>query len=441
MLKARPPDEIGLPSSGEEERAGFENLSRGNDGTEDIEHALDGQLRDKPLRFRYRPKERGSLVGALRLHPTNKHHADALEAVISAVLVAYRVDPSTRISYSRRKQWYQARRYLPASCTYATVKAAVDLLDRSGLVAHDRRLPFHLGWQSAIWAAPDLISAIEGAPPPLVLIPSETIILKDKAKHRVDYPDTRLTVGMRRRTTATNEMLDGAVVDIAEGASIVFKTDNVICFDQKHSVYRAATRQHRIFNDGTFSRGGRHYGPWWQNIPSEARRFLTIDGAPTVELDFGQLHPRMAAAELGIDLGPGDIYLIPGWESRRSLVKVAINILINAKTTKSAILAIAQEIGGGKGAKRHAEACVEAIAGWYPKLSPVFGTGAGSRFQRGDAGIAEDIGHKLQNVGIVTLGIHDSFIVDRRHEGVLHDAMEAIYSRRVGMKPHIKKAA
>ena len=440
MLKERPPDEESPPSFGEEERAGFENLSRGNDDAEDTEHALDGQPRDKPLRFRYRPKDRGSLVEALCLHPANKQHADALEAVISAVLVAYRVDPSRRISYTRRKQWYQARRYLPASCTYTTVKAAVDLLDRNGLVGHDRRLPFHLGWQSAIWAAPDLISAIEGAPPPLVLIPSETIILKDEAKHRMDYPDSRLTVGMRRRTAATNEVLDGAVIDIAERASIVFKTDNVICFDQKHSVYRAATRQHRIFNDGTFSRGGRHYGPWWQNIPSEARRFLTIDGALTVELDFGQLHPRMAAAELGIDLGPGDIYLIPGWESRRTLVKVAINILINTKTTKSAILAIAQEIGG-KGAKRQAEACVEAIFGWYPKLLPAFGTGAGSRFQRVDAGIAEGIGHKLRKVGIVTLGIHDLFIVGGRHEGVLHDAMEAIYWQRVGMKPYIKKAA
>ena len=55
----------------------------------------------------------------------------------------------------------------------------------------------------------------------------------------------------------------------------------------------------RIFNDvdpdnpHLLNRGGRFYGGWWQTIPREWRRCITIDGEFTCEIDFRGMHPRM----------------------------------------------------------------------------------------------------------------------------------------------------
>jgi hypothetical protein len=33
----------------------------------------------------------------------------------------------------------------------------------------------------------------------------------------------------------------------------------------------------RMFTNGSFEEGGRFYRGWWQNVPSEYRKFITID--------------------------------------------------------------------------------------------------------------------------------------------------------------------
>lgn len=56
------------------------------------------------------------------------------------------------------------------------------------------------------------------------------------------------------------------------------------------------TQLYRVFNDPEFKTGGRFYGGWWQNIPKQFRRLITIDGKRTVEADFGSLHPSILYA-------------------------------------------------------------------------------------------------------------------------------------------------
>jgi hypothetical protein len=73
---------------------------------------------------------------------------------------------------------------------------------------------------------------------------------------------------------------------------------------------------YRIFNRGSFSNGGRFYGTWWQQIPKEIRPQLLIDGEPTIEHDYPQLHPNMLYAQIGARL-EGDAYAVDGWPSQR----------------------------------------------------------------------------------------------------------------------------
>src|SRR5947207_9185465 len=76
----------------------------------------------------------------------------------------------------------------------------------------------------------------------------------------------------------------------------------------------------RIFNDGSFERGGRFYGGWWQGVPQHYRMHITIDGEPTVEADYSAIHPRLLYAREGMDCcgDPYDVGLDP---RHRSWVK------------------------------------------------------------------------------------------------------------------------
>jgi hypothetical protein len=50
---------------------------------------------------------------------------------------------------------------------------------------------------------------------------------------------------------------------------------------------------YRVFNNSSMELGGRHYGGWWQTVPSEWRQRIVIDCEKTVEVDYAQQHFRM----------------------------------------------------------------------------------------------------------------------------------------------------
>src|SRR3954469_5945751 len=69
-----------------------------------------------------------------------------------------------------------------------------------------------------------------------------------------------------------------------------------------------------------------------------------IDGVshPMMEIDYSALHITMAYAEAGAMVPTGDLYEIEGFD--RQAVKGAVNVLFNAKSRKSAVLAIARDL-------------------------------------------------------------------------------------------------
>jgi hypothetical protein len=98
----------------------------------------------------------------------------------------------------------------------------------------------------------------------------------------------------------------------------------------------------RIFSRGSFQKGGRFYGGWWQFIPSNYRRYITINGLPTVEVDYSELHPRMMYQDANLPLPDGDLYDlglrfdgmeydkdVEPYKSKRKVIKTYINAMIN----------------------------------------------------------------------------------------------------------------
>ena len=142
-------------------------------------------------------------------------------------------------------------------------------------------------------------------------------------------------------------------------------------------------------------------GTSFQNMPAGQRRELEliIDGTahPMVEIDYSNLHIRMAYSEAGKRIPHGDQYTIDGFD--RALVKVAVNTLFNAATTNSAILAITEElrynpdlraVNGIESSDRGpcralAERVVAAIHDKHREIKSHFGSDCGARFQRQDS--------------------------------------------------------
>jgi len=203
-----------------------------------------------------------------------------------------------------------------------------------------------------------------------------------------------------------------------------------------------ALHLYRVFKDD-WRHGGRVYGGWWINLPKLERANLTILGDPVVELDYAQLHPTLLFARAGIELN-FDPYEIPGLIGPhvRSLGKRTFNRLVN-RTARSE---------GGCGLPLHPSAedrdqLPDGVAfssylqRFVERLNPVcawFGTGEGVRLQREDSDLALGILETLDVKDIPVLPVHDSFIVRRKDEGILREAMIDMFRRRYGFSPQIR---
>jgi hypothetical protein len=262
--------------------------------------------------------------------PRNRRHAEARASVLLEALIANLIEPGQWVSYSRRREWWSnGTRYRGTAYSYATVPPAVDELACWGLVEHDRKPPGNLGWQSRFRATAMLQERVKI--PTVIYDPVELIRLKDHDEKLINYRDTNNTISMRRRLEEINEALSAAELELHDPT--VKRDGMLLRLANKHVLYTAMRTLYRIFNRDSFSSGGRFYGGWWQQIPKKLRPQLLIDGEPTIEHDYPQLHPNMLYAEIEAHL-EGDAYAVDGWP--RNLVKRAFNILVNAENHDSA---------------------------------------------------------------------------------------------------------
>lgn len=203
----------------------------------------------------------------------------------------------------------------------------------------------------------------------------------------------------------------------------------------------------RIFSRGSFKKGGRFYGGWWQFIPSEYRRYITINGFPTVEVDYSELHPRMVYREANLPLPDGDLYDlglrfdgkeydkdIEPYKSKRKVVKTYINAMINDdrgnfKLNNRQIKTMEMNTAslGALVIKKH------------PIIKDIKGKGHGLRYQFIGSQIAEKVMMKLLSQGILCLPVHDSFICQEHHLSELQLAMSEAYEEVLGAVPQLKE--
>jgi hypothetical protein len=389
--------------------------------------------KDIPVMFRWetpwRPIEIEELQANLGLRSGRTRDINTVMGfVLGQAIKTYRADPSRWISYSRNQNWYRdagRQQYFPVRTAYASIRSAVDQLAATGAIEHRKSPRGNLGQQSRFRAAPDLYRAYTQRPVPLVCTPRERIILRDGDGRLAPYQNSRDTDRWRKQVLAFNEALlssasieldgklicEGDAVWVRDGDPVGLQGDET---DERRMVNGTATLSlHRIWNQN-WQRNGRLYGCWVQNLPKENRRTLLLNGEPVAEPDYPALHCRLIYDLAGKPM-PDKPFEIDGFE--RSEAKRAFYTMVNAPTRDGARRAIWQHSPKWK-------ELMDAIASKHSAVKEALCSGIGARLMCMDATIMCRNLADLNREGIVALPIHDSVIVQVKHESKAFEIME-----------------
>ncbi|MGD1172149.1 hypothetical protein [Mycobacterium seoulense] len=374
---------------------------------------FDPRLWDQHTRYdgRWSDEQLKAVVERLVLAPGKKHSYAIASFARSLVLDAKTANLGIRFSRDRNKY---ADRYLADGDpynTYSLTTRAADWLQAN--YGCEQLKGTHIaGRESVEYCSQELVDAIGDLVDPLeprARRPRpEVIIVRDAHKKNTRYSDTSETRAMRYQVWAFNDHL--AQRDIRRQGQMV-----------------EIPLLRRIFNL-SFERGGRLYG-WgesYQGLPKEQRAEMTevIDGIvePFVEIDYSAHHLRLAYAQAGKKIPPGDPYDIPGFD--RSLVKLAGLVSFNARDKKDAVGAVMGETGCSYD---EAEAVIAAIRHKHYRIRDFFYSDAGARLMRTDSDMSIEIMKRVMTItGRCPLPMHDSFLVPSCDAEVLAQVMEEV---------------
>jgi hypothetical protein len=263
-------------------------------------------------------------------------------------------------------------------------------------------------------------------------------ILLRSQETQIEYPETSETNRMRANLQEWNQCLGRQWIDLLQSEDAL-TAEEVEAGDRPpypKSLDLGQPTLRRIFANGSFEEGGRFYGGWWQEIPSECRQYITINWEPTRELDYANLLPNFLYSRVGESL-EGDAYeLEEVYRSKknRKIVKDAFFALINATNRMAAPNPLPTKANDPTRTLTWKE-LQGAIKRRHPAIAQYFKSGIGIRLQRTDSDIAEDVMLSMARQNILVLPVHDSFIVSWRHCDRLKAEMIRAYRKKIGIEP------
>lgn len=373
----------------------------------------------------------------------------AVHVVLVDLWKAVKSAPIRECSINKRSGWYSENpRYRDPLLTYKQMMAAFDGLLKLGFIEVTREGYFdrviYQGKTTRFVAREELLERLQelDGHPALSVQPdkdAETIILRNTVggkKVLQEYEDTPATERYRSNLKKINscflrhwcdlEVQDTELAKL-EARIANHATKEPIDFSQRTLV--------RIFSNGSFKQGGRFYRAWWQNVPSEYRKYITIDEKRTAEFDFSQLNPHLLYHSNYKELGCEDAYdrVLDG--EHRGVVKQAFNAMVQASTP---LKNCPTEIDLSGLEMSWAELRDRIITAHKP-ISDQFFKGVGNHLQFVDSNIAERVMLHFADMDAPALPVHDSFILHHAYgeSGEVEEAMRRAFYEEVG--EHISK--
>jgi hypothetical protein len=396
--------------------------------------------------------EQADVSAVKKGRPTKRIKRDNMKVLLLDLYVCWCEDPTRYIGISSNRNDWSKGRYKAIHLS----KSILDVLNwlvAEGLV--DKRNHFHSrdpslsrtaryraskSLQSLFEAALFGIDDIHAHDDEECIVLKQTEVKDDESaatSKSIKYEDTPLTVAMRERLTNYNKLLRQNHIDVHSLAKPMIKRE-IKKGSRKGQYTTVAIGQHnkfvrRIFSRGSWQMHGRFYGGWWQQIGSELRRHIFINGNPTVEVDFKSMHVALLNAELGVkvtyDPYEVDANLFPKLDRQvvRGWCKSLVLTAINAKDRASTYSAFRSDAKTGSPEKRlkniQLAGLLDAFIAKNPHLEDYLCLDQGITLMHKDSMIAADIMNTLTDKGIPVLTVHDSFIVLRHHFAELRIAM------------------
>ena len=267
----------------------------------------------------------------------------------------------------------------------------------------------------------------------------EIIILRNTIngkKSFVEYEDTPTTEGFRENLRLINKCFSNHWFDLEiKDAEVERLAERISKHPNKEPIDFSNRSLVRIFSNGSFKEGGRFYRGWWQNVPSEYRKYITIDEKRTAEVDFSQLNPHLLYISNYKELGSEDAYSRVLDGEHRDVVKQAFNAMVQAsgplKQCPDDIDLSELEMSWPELRDRIIDA--------HKPIADQFFAGIGNKLQFKDSCIAERIMLQFVAMDAPALPIHDSFIVHHAYAelGEIEEIMRRAFYEEMG--EHISK--
>lgn len=218
----------------------------------------------------------------------------------------------------------------------------------------------------------------------------------------------------------------------------------------------------KVFNNNSWNHGGRSYvvGKGAKVMTRTFREEITIDGEPTVELDFKSLHPNILACKMGIKLPDNfDPYGIEmeGYDKSvlRKICKVLLLCAFNANSIESAIGATIGEFiiqtddndvplinawkqQGSVPVVVEFKRIAEKLCEHNSYAADYFFSGIGLELQNIDSRIMDAIIELFLENGEFVLPVHDSILIAERLKDFGLECMRTAYKHVLGTLDNCK---
>ena len=172
---------------------------------------------------------------------------------------------------------------------------------------------------------------------------------------------------------------------------------------------------------------GRLYGHWVQNCPADLRRYLTFNRKETIELDFSAMQLMLLYGMADLTPKDGDPYQFDG--IKRYWMKSVLTKSVGANSVGEALGALRKEMR--ETAPELMKSAQDLFQLFWSRHNGVyhllFDQQSWKRLQYLDSVIALKILKNLTDNGIACIPIHDSFIVQRRYQDDLENAMVSAF--------------
>ncbi len=357
-----------------------------------------------------------------RTASAQKHFEHAIECLVKDLWLGTVIHPEYEVGIHRRSNWYaETPQYRDPNLTYKQAVSAYDGMIAADLirVVKEDFLDRDTGRSDVtkVLATDKLLRVLEdldGNPFKEVKpdFDKECIHVRDRINnHRVlvPYDNDTTTNEMRENLSTINKCFARHWPDLRITNDDYTALQERLRLDEDKSPIDFSKRiLTRIFSNGRFDHGGRFYCAWWQNLPAQYRKYISIDGKRTCEYDYSQLNPHMVYFLREKKMGDEDAYDRVFDGEHRDIVKEAFNAMIQASTNlthKPKSLDLSKVDLDWPTLK-------QAILDAHKPIADVFFQGHGNHLQFIDSCIAENVMlNFIRAEDAPVLPVHDGFIM------------------------------